>query len=421
MQILDALSIVVVASAAVAYINYRFIKLAPAVGIMLFSILSAGVVLGLGVPYPAVLTETQKILTQLDFSPFFMNGLLAFLLFAGSMQIDLNDLKNERLPIFILAIFSTVLSTALVAVGLYDLSAFLGQPIAFNACLVFGALISPTDPVAVLAILRRVGLPRSLETKISGESLFNDGIGIVLFLLFSPALALDAVQGEGLDWAALGMGFLREAGGGLLLGGIAGYLALRLASPIHHFQTEILLTVAMVMGSYTLASHIHVSGALAMVVAGIVVGNQRESIVDQSREYLEKFWELIDEAANAILFLLIGLEVILIRVTGAHMVLGLLVVVLVLAARYASVWLPLRFLSLRLRLERGAIPILTWGGLRGGIPVALALSLPDVPAKEPLVTITYVVVVFSIAVQGLTIGKLAQRYAPKEDRADALA
>ena len=408
MQVLEALGILTVLSAAVSYANQRFLRLPNAVGILLVSIAIALTLKLLQGSAPEMLRQARELITVIEFDKIVLSVLLAFLLFAGSVQIDLNDLRSERTAILTLAILSTTLSASMVGGGLYYIMALLGAPIPFNGCLIFGALIAPTDPVAVLGILKRVGLPKSLETKIAGESLFNDGVGIVLFLLFTQS----AEDGGHVTLAGISETFLQEVGGGLLLGAGLGLLCMRLAESIDHYQTEVLLTVALVTGGYALAGRLHVSGPLAMVVAGIIVGNPTTSnqMSETTRDYLDKFWELVDESANSVLFLLIGLEVMVLHLRTEHLLVGVLVIGLVLGARYLSVALPLRFLALRQRMERGALPILTWGGLRGGISVALALTLPALPYKDFLVSITYVVVVFSITVQGLTIGRLAKKY-----------
>jgi CPA1 family monovalent cation:H+ antiporter len=304
-----------------------------------------------------------------------------------------------------------LISTAIVGGLLYLLCRAFQQPVSFIYCLLFGALISPTDPIAVLSILRQAKIPSSLETKITGESLFNDGVGIVVFLCLYQV----AEAGVGhLSAAKVLVLFLRQAGGGLLLGAALGYAGFLLVKTIDHYQVEVMITLAIVMGGYLVADKLQVSGALAMVVAGIITGNKTRVTGTSaiSRDYIDKFWGLVDNLLNAILFLLIGLEMLVIPFQPILFWLGLASIPIVLLARYASVSLPISLLKYNTCFEKNAIGVLTWGGLRGGLSVALALSIPVNMSGNLFVVITYLIVLFSILVQGLTIGRFARKLTP---------
>lgn len=408
MELYSTLALLLVVAAAFAYLNHRFLHLPPTIGLMALTLLSSLGLVGLGrLGVPAVLRVAEVVRT-IDFHTVLMQYLLSFLLFAGAMQLDTRSLGQQRLPVLLLATLGTLVSTVLVSCGLYVAMPLLGQPLDFIYCLLFGSLISPTDPVAVLGILTKAGLPKSLETNIVGESLFNDGVGVVLFATVlsvaeSGADTVDAGQVLGL--------LLREGVGGLALGAVLGYGAHRLLRRVDDYHVETLLTLALVMGGSALAARLHTSGPLAMVVAGLVVGSQqgRHAPSVMTEDYVDKFWELIDGVLNAVLFALIGLQVLVLKLSGPAVWAGLAAVVLVLLARLVSVSIPLSFLRTRREFTDFNLAILTWGGLRGGISVALALSLPPTMPRELLVGITYVVVVFSILGQGLTIGPLATR------------
>jgi CPA1 family monovalent cation:H+ antiporter len=314
-------------------------------------------------------------------------------------------------PIMTFSTIGVLLSTLVIGVLMYFIFGFFQTNIPFIYCLLFGALISPTDPIAVLGILKEAKIPASLEIKITGESLFNDGVGVVVFatILEIAQLGIDKISFGEIAWT-----FLKEAGGGILWGVILGYAGFYLLRSIDHYQVEVLITLAMVMGGYLFASYLHISGPLAMVVAGIITGNKGEaSMSDVTRDYVGKFWELIDEILNAVLFLLIGFEVLILSFHSKIILIGLTAILIVLFARLISVFIPTLFLQFRRSFERNMVPILTWGGLRGGISVALALSLPSNMYRSEFVSITYIVVIFSILVQGLTIGKLAKKLVSK--------
>jgi len=348
------------------------------------------------------------IVTSIDFHALMMNGMLGLLLFAGSVNIDARSLRKERLPIITLATVGVLISTSLLGCLLYVVFILFHINVELIYCLLFAALLSPTDPIAVLAILKKAGLSKSLELKIAGESLFNDGVAVVVFLTILEV----ATKGvDNLSFASVTVQFLRETGGGLLYGlllGVAGYYTIR---SVNKYEVEVLLSMALVMGGYLLAGRLHISGPLAMVAAGIVVGNMGKNahVPGISKRYLNKYWELIDEMLNAILFMLVGFEMLVIKSNITVIAIGLVCIVLVVFVRWASVAVPVTFLRLRMTFERHAIVILTWGGLRGALSIALALSLPADMHRDLFVTITYVVVVFSVLVQGLSIGKLYSR------------
>ena len=408
MELYFTLSLLVVVAAAFAYLNHRYLRLPPTIGLMALTLLSSLGLVGLGrLGVPAVLRVVEVVRT-IDFHTVLMQYMLSFLLFAGAMQLDTRSLGRQRVPVLLLATLGTLISTILVSCGLYLLMPLIGQPLDFIYCLLFGSLISPTDPVAVLGILTKAGLPKALETNIVGESLFNDGVGVVLFatvlsVAVSGADTVDAGRVLGL--------LLREGVGGLALGVVLGYGTYRLLGRVNDYHVEVLLTLALVMGGSALAAQLHTSGPLAMVVAGLIVGSQqgRHALSEETEDYVDKFWELIDGVLNAVLFVLIGLEMLVLRIKAEYLGAGLAAVALVLLARLVSVSILLSFLRARREFSNFNLAVLTWGGLRGGISVALALSLPPTMPRELLVAITYVVVVCSILGQGLTIGPLAAR------------
>jgi CPA1 family monovalent cation:H+ antiporter len=355
-----------------------------------------------------VMDETAAaILDRVDFDRTVLHGLLAFLLFAGALHVDLNDLAKQKLIIASLATVGVITSTFIVGVLMSGVLHLVGLPMPFMYCLLFGALISPTDPIAVLGILKSARVPKSLELKITGESLFNDGIGVVVFLVL-----LEIVTGtHEVTAASVAVLFLQEAVGGAVFGLASGLLAYAMLRSINNYQVEVLITLALVTGTYALAGSLHLSGPIAIVVAGLLIGNHGRTLAmsDQTREHLDTFWELTDEVLNAVLFVLIGLEVLVLSFTVSYLVAAALAVVVVLFSRFVSVSIPVAVLRRVREFSPNVVGILTWGCLRGGISVALALSLPRSPEREVIVAITYSVVVFSILVQGLTIGPLMRR------------
>ncbi|QHS57557.1 sodium:proton antiporter [Mucilaginibacter sp. 14171R-50] len=412
METREIITITIVLAALFAYINHRFIKWPPTIGIMALSLISSVLLVLLGNSRSLLSEKAIQLANSVDFQDVLMNFMLSFLLFAGAIHIDAGKLKKERWPVLLLATIGILISTALVGVMTWGLFQLFALPIPFIYCLLFGALISPTDPIAVMGILKQARIPSSLEIKIAGESLFNDGVAVVIFI--SIAQIARSVGGD-FSAADVGKLFLQEAVGGLVFGALLGYLGFLALRSIDDYKVEVLLTLALVMGGYTLASHLHVSGPLAMVVAGIITGNKakEEGMSDETRDYLDKFWHMIDEILNAVLFLFIGLEMLIIKINSTVMIIGGITILIVLLARWLSVVFPVMLLRYKIKFENNAIAILTWGGLRGGISVALALSLGSNMYRDEFVLITYIVVVFSILVQGLTIGKLAQKLQAK--------
>ncbi len=407
MEIFDIVACLITLAALFGYVNHRFIKLPTTIGVMLISLcFSLGLVL-FSLVSPGIVETAKSFMGRIDFNEAVLDCMLSFLLFAGALHVDLNDLANQKRLIAILATAGVVISSFIVGALIYLLLGAFGVEFSFIYCLLFGALVAPTDPVAVLGILKKVGVPRSLETKITGESLFNDGVGVVVFLAIL-GIATGKSDGSVGDVSHL---FLMEAGGGFLLGGIFGYLAYVLLKTVDNYQVEVLITLALVMGVYSLALAWHMSGPLAMVVAGLMIGNHgREfAMSDTTRDHLDKFWELTDEVLNAMLFVLIGLEFLVLPMNGQNILLGLLAIPIVLSARLIAVAIPVTALKPFREFSKGVIPILTWGGLRGGISVALALAIPAGPEREVFLTMTYVIVIFSIAVQGLTLKPLIEK------------
>jgi monovalent cation:H+ antiporter, CPA1 family len=425
MRVFDLIAVLLVMAAMFSYLNFRLLKLPTTIGLMALTLAFSLGLLVLGHLVPAVSHQARAAIQRFDFGEALMHGMLGFLLFAGALHIDLGDLDRHKGPIAVLATVGVLLSTLIVAGLMWGVFRLLGLPLRPIDCLLFGALISPTDPIAVLGLLKQIGAPRTLEVQIGGESLFNDGVGVVLFLGLLDVASGGHPTGLG-HFAAL---FLREAVGGAAFGLAVGLLAYRLLKSVDNYQVEILLSLALVAGGYAGADALHLSGPIAMVVAGIVVGNQgrRYAMSKTTKANLDLFWELVDVILNAVLFVAIGLELVALTFTAAALSAGLLAVPVVLAARLVSVGLPVWSLRRWDRFEPWMVPLLTWGGLRGGISVALALSLPGeavgdaVPRREVILVMTYVVVVFSILVQGLTVGPLTRRWLRLAGRMPATA
>jgi len=405
MSILNIAAVLVTLSAVFSYINYRYIKLPTTVGLMLIALMFSLALLGLGkMGFVQMEDYAQTFLAQIDFNTTLMNGMLSFLLFAGALHINLNDLAQQKWIISTLATVGMLTSTFLIGITSWFLLAWLGVELDFIYCLLFGALISPTDPIAVLGILKTAGAPKTLETKIAGESLFNDGIAVVVFIVL---LTIATSETEVTPGHILLL-FAEEAIGGVVFGLIIGGIAYWMLKSVNNYQVEVLITLALVMGGYALSTALHVSGPLSMVVAGLLIGNQGRhfAMSEKTRDHLDTFWELIDEILNAVLFVLIGLELLVLTFIDNYLLAATLIIPVVVLARFISVSIPVLLLRFKREFSPKAIRILTWGGLRGGISVALALSLPVGTERELILSLTYVVVIFSIAVQGLTINKL---------------
>ena len=408
MGINEILAATIVLASVFGFVNHRWIKWPNTIGTMVLALLFSVILVISGEFFPSFLDKIVFIVAKLDFQKALMNFMLSFLLFAGAIQINANRLKKERLPIIALSTVGILISTFLVGVLSCYLFKIFQINIEFIYCLLFGALISPTDPIAILSIIKSAKIPPSLEIKISGESLFNDGVAVVLFISIAEIAGNGMQHFEILDVVKL---FIREAFGGLLFGALLGYTGFLALRTIDNYNLEVLITLAIVMGGYSIAGYLHISGPLAMVVAGIITGNKikDEVMSDITQDYLSKFWELIDEILNAILFLLIGMEMLIIKINLTVFVTGLIIIAIVLFARWISVFIPVYFLKFWTTFEKNTVAILTWGGLRGGLSVALALSLPVSMHRDEFVLVTYIVVIFSIIVQGLTIGGLVKR------------
>ena len=405
MNIFSTLSFLFTIAAILSYINYRYIKLQSSIAITLATmLLTVGIMVLSSFGINVGEKEIIKAFSEIDFHSLLMNGMLSFLLFAGALNVCVDQLLEEKWEVAILAIGGTVLSTFIVGGLTFYFLAWLGQPLGFIYCLLFGALISPTDPIAVLAVFKKLNAPKSLDTRLAGESLFNDGVGIVLFVTIY-AIAFN--QHSATVSAVTGL-FLQQALGGILYGALLGYIGYRLIKPIDDSLQEIFVTLAIATGGYSLAQMLDISGPLAMVVAGMFIGNRQKMFYmsEKSRSHLVHFWEVIDHAFNAILFLLIGLELIAIQHSRFEILSGCGAILIVLCARCISVGLPMRLMSLKRRYEPFAISIMIWGGLRGGLAIALALALPTGHAKALIVPMTYATVLFSILVQGLSISPL---------------
>jgi CPA1 family monovalent cation:H+ antiporter len=413
----EVAAILIVLATGLGYLNYRFIGLPHTIGLTVIGALASLLVVGVDALLPQLpLEEAERsFLASIDFSQTLLNGMLSFLLFAGALHVDLTSLLERKYTVTILATAGVLASTALVGLGFKAVTMLLGLDVGLLWCLVFGALISPTDPVAVLGILKSAGVSRTLEAKIGGESLFNDGVGVVVFTILLGAAAGD----EPFTLGHAGELFLVEAGGGLALGLALGGVGFVLMKTIDEHNLEILITLAIVMGGYALAQRLHVSGPLAMAVAGLLIGNPavKRAMSDRTREHLLSFWSLLDEIFNSVLFLIIGLEVVAIAIETEELLAGLLAIPVVLLARALSVGPPLSLMGLLRPFPPGTTRLLVWGGLRGGISIALALSIPAGPLQTLLLTATYCVVVFSVAVQGTTVGLAARRLLPPEEEA----
>jgi len=412
MSTFQIIAILITLTALFSYFNYRYIKLPTTIGVMLIALVASLALIGLdALGLPGIRETADRIVQPIDFDATLMQGMLSFLLFAGAMHINLTDLKENKWPIATLAIGGVALGTFIFGTLIYLVLNALGLELGYPYCLLFGALISPTDPIAVLATLKRAKVPRNLEVTIAGESLFNDGVGVVAFVMLGEI----ALSGQQVSASHVGMLFLEEAVGGAVFGLVIGWIAYRLLKSVDNYHVEILLTLALVTGGYALAAALHTSGPIAIVVAGVMIGNpgRAYAMSEQTRHNLDMFWELIDEILNALLFLFIGLEVLLLAFTGKLLLAGLVAVPVMLLARWSSVALPISLMRSQSKLGPGAVGIMTWGGLRGGISVALALSLPVGRERELILAVTYVLVVFSILVQGPTLNQFIKRASRK--------
>ena len=405
MSLFDLISILLTLAAVFAYFNHRFVGLPNGIGIMVIGLLMSLFLVLINKMGWFSTDHISAVVSQVDFDEAVMNGMLSFLLFAGALHVNINRLASVKDTIAILATIGVIISSLIISVVSFYVFQLFAIEIPYIYCLVFGVLISPTDPIAVMGILKKVGAPKSIEVKITGESLFNDGVAVVLFI---AVLGVASGQSEA-TFSSVGWLFLQEAVGGAIFGAALGYVGYWMLKSINNYQVEVLITIAMVTGGYALAQKLHLSGPIAIVIAGLMIGNQGRMLAmsEETRERLDNFWELLDEILNAVLFLLIGIEILLIQFLPSYIYSALLIIPLVIVARFISVGLPVSLLRFKNTYSPHAIKILTWGGLRGGISVALVLSLPPGPYREPLIATTYAVVLFSILVQGLTVGRVA--------------
>jgi CPA1 family monovalent cation:H+ antiporter len=409
LDFLNLSAILITFTAVCAYINHRFLRLPPSIGVMAVALAFSLCFVFAGMFSPTVERGARDFIAQIDFNKTVLNGMLGFLLFAGALHVDLGDLASRRWLIGLLASVGVVTTTLIVGFASHAVLAALGIEARLMYCLMFGALIAPTDPIAVLAMLKEARAPKQLEVTIAGESLFNDGVGVVVFLGFLQA----AQAGQEVTLQGLGASFLQEAVGGAAFGFALGLLFFYLFRSVDKYAVEILLSLALVAGGYALATYLHISAPITMVIAGLLIGNHGRAYAmsETTREHLDTFWELIDEILNAVLFVLLGVEVLALTFTGKFLLAGACFIPIVLAARLVSVTIPVLLLRMGTSVDKYTTRLLCWGGLRGGLSVAMALAVPEAaPEREWMLTATYVVVAFSVLVQGTTIGPLMRRW-----------
>ncbi|MHC5201675.1 cation:proton antiporter [Myroides sp. LJL119] len=408
MELYYSFSILIVLAAVFSYVNLRFLKLPGTIGIMLIALLISVAIRVLGDNYfPETTRDFFTLFNSLDFNEILMGAMLNFLLFAGAMHVRVRDLKSLAYTIATYATISVVISAFIISGLLFYIAPMVGIEIPYIYCLLFGTLISPTDPIVVMGILKQAKVPKRVETKITGESLFNDGVAVVMFAV---VLQIATNPDFNVDFFSVSKLFLLEAGGGIILGLILGFTGSRAIKQVNDYKTSALITLSIVMGGFLVANQFHISSPLAMVIAGLIIGNygKRVAMDDTTEDYLTKFWELVDDIMNAILFLFIGFELLIIPNIISQIHLGIICVFLVLFARGLSIVIPAVSILRKNTFSKGSLPVMIWGGIRGGVSIALVLSLPNSIYKDILLEITYIVVLFSIVVQGLSVGKLAQ-------------
>ena len=411
MELYYAFSVIIVLAAVFSYVNVRYVKLPMTIGIMVIAmIVSVGIRLFGGDIFAGLTHRLESLLQGFDFTEILMGAMLNFLLFAGALHINISDLKAFKLPIITYATVSVVLSAIFISLLLYYIAPLVGIEIPYLYCLLFGTLISPTDPIVVLGVLKQAKVPKRIEAKITGESLFNDGVAVVMFAVVHR-LATDATFEPSFN--AITKLFLLEAGGGIFLGVLLGWIASQMMKAANDYHVSVLLTLAVVMGGFLIAKASHVSAPLAMVIAGLFIGNvgKKESS-EENKDYLEKFWAIVDEIMNAILFLFIGFEMLLINNLVGQFLLGAVAIIVCLLGRALAIFIPAKTILRKVSTySRGSLITMVWGGIRGGVSIALVLSMKsdNFAIKETLLQVTYIVVLFSILVQGLTVGKVASK------------
>ena len=420
MELYYTFSVLIVLASFFAYLNVRFLKLPGTIGIMIIAMLVSVAIRLLGDQYfPETTKEFFMLIQEFDFTEILMGAMLNFLLFAGALHINVSDLREHKWPILTYASVSVVLSALIIAGLFYMIAPMLGMEIPFIYCLLFGTLISPTDPIVVLGILKEAKVPKMIETKITGESLFNDGVAVVMFavvLKMATDVNFDATFGS------IAKLFLLEAGGGILLGALLGFTASNVMKKIDDYKVSVLITLSIVMGGFLIAKELHFSSPLAMVIAGLIIGNfgKTAAMSETTRDYLSKFWELIDEILNAILFLFIGFELLMLPDLQEQLLLGVIAIFICLLARTLAIFIPARTILRKNTYSKGSLTTMVWGGIRGGVSIALVMSIPNSVGdiKDVLLEVTYIVVLFSIVVQGLTVGKVAKKVLKDDEPAD---
>ena len=423
---LDIPAILLILATIFGAINYKFVKLPHTIGLMIVALVASLSLIALDLTFPSLGMSilVNEFLGNIDFNVTLMQGMLSFLLFAGALHVDLDQLLENKWTILAFASIGVLVSSFVIGGGFWLISGAVGLSLPFLVCLLLGVMVSPTDPVAVLGVLKTLQVPSPLKAKIAGESLFNDGVAVVLFsVLVSLVFGNGGEEGLETSFQLTSVIWLltKEALGGLFLGLISGFIAFWLLRQIDDYVLEVLITLALVTGAYSIALHLHLSGPIAMVIAGLLIGNQGTSLAmsETTRMHVETFWELVDEILNSVLFLLIGLKIVFLLQHSSYeiaypLLIGLFVVITLLSliARFLAIALPVQIKSLNSEVNPGTVPILTWAGIRGGVSVALALSLPSSSESELLLFVTYLVVLFSVAIQGLTIENVIKRYYP---------
>ena len=423
---LDIPAILLILATIFGAINYKFVKLPHTIGLMIVALVASLSLIALDLTFPSLGMSilVNEFLGNIDFNVTFMQGMLSFLLFAGALHVDLDQLLENKWTILAFASIGVLVSSFVIGGGFWLISGAVGLSLPFLVCLLLGVMVSPTDPVAVLGVLKTLQVPSPLKAKIAGESLFNDGVAVVLFsVLVSLVFGNGGEEGLEASFQLTSVIWLltKEALGGLFLGLISGFIAFWLLRQIDDYVLEVLITLALVTGAYSIALHLHLSGPIAMVIAGLLIGNQGTSLAmsETTRMHVETFWELVDEILNSVLFLLIGLKIVFLLQHSSYeiaypLLIGLFIAITLLSlfARFLAIALPVQIKSLNSEVDPGTVPILTWAGIRGGVSVALALSLPSSSESELLLFVTYLVVLFSVAIQGLTIENVIKRYYP---------